>query len=73
MLTGVIGFSFATGILTSIIQNYDDHDSKYQEQLDLLNAIQEKYNFPMEIYGRMKKSLDRVQSSESEEIHLFLN
>lgn len=29
MLTGVIGFSFATGVLTSIIQNYDAHDSRY--------------------------------------------
>ena len=30
MLMGVIGFSFATGILSSIIQNYDALDSKYK-------------------------------------------
>ena len=29
-LLGVIGFSFATGTLSSIIQNYDALDSQYQ-------------------------------------------
>ena len=36
MLMGVIGFSFATGVLSSIIQNYDALDSKYKVQVETL-------------------------------------
>ena len=39
MLLGVIGFTFATGVLSSIIANYDNEDARYKQELAILERL----------------------------------
>jgi hypothetical protein len=39
MIIGVISFSFATGSLSSILQNYDHANAKLQVRIAVLNRI----------------------------------
>jgi hypothetical protein len=39
MVIGVIGFSFQSATLASIIQNYDNQNALYKEKLMVLNQI----------------------------------
>ena len=50
MLVGVISFSFGTGSLSSIMQNYDQANSKLQERITVLNRIYKEYCLPLELY-----------------------
>ena len=43
MMIGVISFSFATGSLSSILQNYDQANAKLQERIQVLNRIYKDY------------------------------
>lgn len=43
MIIGVVSFSFATGALSSIIQNYDSSEAKLKEKIETLNDIREQY------------------------------
>jgi len=38
-LLGVVGFSFATGVLSSIISSYDNEDARYKAQLSVLERL----------------------------------
>ena len=57
MIIGVISFTFANGSLTSIIQNYDHTNAKYQDRLLQLNQIYKEYGLPLNLFIRIKKSL----------------
>ena len=57
MLFGVIAFSFANGSLTSIIQNVDTSNAKYEQQVTMLNEIYKEYCLPLELHNRIKKTL----------------
>ena len=39
MLIGVMSFSYATGSLSSMIQNYDEQRAKHKELMHRLNSI----------------------------------
>jgi len=57
MLIGVICFSFASGSLSSILQNYDNQNANYKEKLSVLNRIYNEHHIPLEFYSRLKKAL----------------
>jgi len=57
MVCGVIAFSFASGSLASIIQNYDTQNAKMAEQLNILNKIYRDYCLPLDLYTRLRKSV----------------
>jgi len=50
MVIGVVAFSFASGSLASIIQNYDTQNAKLAEKLDILNKIYIDYSLPIDIF-----------------------
>lgn len=54
MFVGVLTFSFASGQLASILQNYDSNNAKFEEKIDLLNRIQKEYFIPLDMYQRLK-------------------
>ena len=54
MLIGVIAFSFFSGSLASIIQNYDISNAKFQDKLESLNRIQKNYLLPLDLYMKLK-------------------
>ena len=64
MVIGVIAFSFASGSLASIIQNYDTQNAKLAEQLNILDKMYKDYCLPLDLYSRLKQSL-RFNSSQS--------
>jgi hypothetical protein len=43
MILGVIGFSFATGTLSSIIANYDSTNAKHEEKMEFLDKIRDDF------------------------------
>ena len=57
MVVGVISFSFASGSLASIMQNYDSKNAVYNEKMKKLKKIYEDYNIPYDLYGKMKTSI----------------
>lgn len=54
MLIGVLTFSFASGSLASILQNYDSSNAKYQEKLEVLNRIYGQYHLPLGMFQKLK-------------------
>lgn len=66
MISGVIGFSYATGTLSQIIQNYDSQNARYREQIDVLEKIRENYSVPQQVYARIKNSLSQGQNQDME-------
>lgn len=50
MVLGVICFSFATGSLSSIMQNFDQANAKLQERIAILNRISKEYYLPLDLY-----------------------
>lgn len=57
MIIGVISFSFATGSLSSILQNYDQANAKLQERIQILNRIFKEHHLPLELYERLKQAV----------------
>jgi hypothetical protein len=57
MITGVILFSFASGALASIIQNFDSSNAFYQEKLLVLNKIYKEFKLPLELFIKIKKAM----------------
>mmetsp|Transcript_17553 Transcript_17553/g.27068 ORF Transcript_17553/g.27068 Transcript_17553/m.27068 type:complete len:163 (+) Transcript_17553:2088-2576(+) len=50
MILGVMAFSFGTGSLSSILQNYDQANAKLQERISVLNRIYKDYYLPLDLY-----------------------
>lgn len=50
MIIGVISFSFASGTLASIMQNYDSQNKEQAEKMEMLNKIYHAYKLPLELY-----------------------
>ena len=69
MIIGVVAFSFASGSLASILQNYDSSNAKYEEKLQMLNNVYKKYNLPNDLYSRLKQSFRFNQSKEAEDLN----
>jgi hypothetical protein len=57
MIIGVISFSYATGSLSSILQNYDQANAKLQERTAVLNRIYKEYQLPLELYETLKQAV----------------
>jgi len=57
MIIGVISFSFATGSLSSIMQNYDQANAKLQERISVLNRIYKDYYLPLDLYQRLRQAV----------------
>ena len=57
MVTGVIGFSFVTGALTSIIQNEDSSMTKLKQQFQVLQEIKDEYNIGNKLHTALLKAV----------------
>ena len=57
MITGVIGFSFVTGSLASLIQNEDSNQAKLKESLHILQEIREEYNIGNTLYSHLVQAI----------------
>jgi hypothetical protein len=57
MIVGVISFSFATGSLSSILQNYDHANAKLSAKMNILNQIYSDYFLPLDFYERLRQAV----------------
>lgn len=73
MIAGVVSFSFASGSLASIIQNYDNTNAILQERLVLLNKVYKEYKLPLELFIKIKKSMGYESKQDMHDLHVFMN
>ncbi len=53
MVIGVLLFSFATGSLTSMISQRDQHQAFLNDRIAILNQIQLEYNIEPDLYRKI--------------------
>ena len=51
MITGVVAFSYATGVLSSLISNYDSAEAMLSVKMRTLEEIQKEYNLTPKLYN----------------------
>ena len=68
-----MGFSFATGSLSSILQNYDQANAKLSERIAILNRIYKDYCLPLELYQRLKQVVKYDSNKDKEDINQFVS
>lgn len=73
MIAGVISFSFASGSLASIIQNYDSTNAEMQERLVMLSKIYKEFKLPLELYIKIRKSMGYESKKDMNDLHDFMN
>lgn len=73
MIIGVILFSFASGALASILQNYDNSNALFQEKLVVLNKIYKEFKLPLELFIKIKKTMGYESKKDMHDLHNFLN
>ena len=64
MMLGVIGFSFATGSLSSILQNLDSADYKLKEKINILENVKRDYKIGAALYEELRQALKFEVSSD---------
>ena len=57
MICGVIAFSYATGSLSSLLQNLDNSTEKLNEKINVLNDIREHYNIGPVLYEELRQAI----------------
>lgn len=72
-IIGVISFSFASGALASILQNYDVQNAKLQEKVLILNRIYKDYYLPLDLYTRLKQSMKYNYAQDMDDLNSFVN
>lgn len=71
MVVGVISFSFASGSLASIMQDYDSKNAVFNEKMKKLKKIYSDYNIPYDLYGKIKTSIS-INAHDEEDINRFV-
>lgn len=57
MLIGVISYSLAIGIFTSIMSASDKKEERLRHKLRLLSVVRDEYNLNFELYWRLRQAL----------------
>lgn len=73
MLSGVIGFSLGTGILTTFLTEDDSMNKKLTEKIEILRRIYDQYSLPLELFDRTKKSLTFIYMDDMDELNEFMD
>lgn len=73
MILGVVAFSFATGALSSLLQNLDSSQAKFREQLELLDSIKSEYNIGPAFYEELRQSLQFETERDLSDVIKFVN
>jgi hypothetical protein len=68
MIFGVVGFSFVTGSLTSILSNLDTSKAQTKLQLEILNKIYKEYQLPLDLYVSLKKNIEFKHITDNDQV-----
>ena len=58
LISGVVGFSFAIGSLTSVISSLDAKAAKLKEKLSTLDKIRHDYKIPYDLFRRLRLAMN---------------
>ena len=72
MLLGVFSFSFATGALSSIIQNMDSKAAQLEARITTLNEIKDEYGVGAELYKKLTRTIRYDHKLKSNDKSEFL-
>ncbi len=57
MIVGVVGFSFATGSLSSLMSNLDQTQAKLKEKMETLDYIRQHYDIDDDLASKLTKAI----------------
>lgn len=72
MVIGVVAFSFASGTLASIIQNYDVQNAKQEDKMNILRKLHKDYSLPLDLYTRIKQSIKQEYNQEIDDLNAYV-
>ena len=73
-LIGVLSYSFASGSLTTIIQNYDSISDENNGKINTLNRIYKESNLPQDLYFKLRDTIkNNYDPNQQKEIAEFLD
>ena len=67
LITGVVGFSFATGSLSSVLSSLDAKAGKLAEKMEILNDIKEEYRISYDLYRKLRTAVTYGHSKNTDE------
>ena len=73
MIIGVISFSFASGSLASILQNYDASNAVMKEKIAVLNRLYKEFYLPLDLYSRLKQTIKYDSFNDHTDIYNFVD
>jgi hypothetical protein len=73
LIIGVIGFSFATGSLSSVLSSLDAKAGKLAEKMEILNDIKEEYRISYDLYRKLRTAVTYGHSKNTDDQQKFLN
>ena len=56
-ITGVLGFSYVTGVISSIIENVDSAEARVEEKMQTLSKIQREHRIPHHLFREIKSAI----------------
>ncbi len=72
MLVGVIAFSFATGSLSSIMNQFDNQSEAFKENMRQLETIRQEYFIGSGLYEEIKQLLRYEAEKDKSNVHSFM-
>jgi hypothetical protein len=72
MIIGVISFSIGTGVLSSIIANYDTALAKLEEKMSTLQEMKSEYKLDSELYKKLSNTLKYSHTKKSRDFYIFM-
>lgn len=72
MCIGVVGFSFATGSLSSLMNTLDNQEVKFNEKITILDKIKADYNIGNKLYEEIAQSLRFEIQKDMTEVMQFI-
>lgn len=73
MLIGVISFSFATGVLSSIISSYDSKEALLKEKISTLNELKKQYKIDKNLFNRLARTIRYDHRKSAKDISEFMD
>lgn len=71
-IIGVFAFSFASGILATILLDFDNQNGLLKQQMLVLNQVKSEYKIPPILYQNLKNSLDYQAKNDFQDVFRFL-
>lgn len=72
MVFGVISFSYATGVISTIIQNVDARDAQLKEKIAILNEIKSQYKLDPSMFNKLVRTIQYDHLKRTKDFSQFM-